>query len=162
MKQLFRCSVGAGVMCALIAGGSSACPRWSARVGLNPTEWLATLQQLAQEHRREEMLTGQGQQAVRRLTAKTQVLMDLRDHRLTLLEAAARFRNLESPTSGHYLEWSRLYEPGQTDEERWCRQVIRFLRGHGGELAALAGPFEAELNDHLARGSLHLPFLRDQ
>jgi hypothetical protein len=157
MKQLLRCSVGAGVMCAVIAGGSSACPRWSARVGLSPIEWLATLHQLAEERRREEMLTGQAQQAVWRLTAKTQVLMDLRDHRLTLLEAAARFRDLDSPTSGHYLEWSRLYERGQTDEERWCRQVIRFLRGHGAELAALADPFEAELTDHLARGSLRLP-----
>src|SRR5262249_14296877 len=144
----------------LIAGGSYACPTWSARLGLNLTEWLDIQQQLEDEHRRSDILFHQCQRCAQNLEAKCRGGEDLREHRLTLPEAAARFRELGCAGLERELELFRLVYPGKTDEERWCRQVIRFLRGTDPdqpELASLADQFEAELTEHLAKGSLHLP-----
>ena len=160
METFVRLSLGAGLLGALIAGGSSAYFTWSARLGLNLTEWLDIQQRLEEEGRRRDILSYQSQQLSRNLEAKCRVLEDLRDHRLTLLEAAARFRALGCPGPENNLKLFRLVYPGQTDEERWCRQVIGFLRGadsNQSELASLVDEFEAELTQHLAKGSLHLP-----
>jgi hypothetical protein len=156
MTHLFRWSVGAGLLAALLTSGSDACPTWSARVGLNLREWLRVRLQLEEELRREEILDRQAQRIMQCLEGKTWVVEDLGAHRLTLLEAAARFRDLSDTAPGCYLEWSRRHDPGQTDEERWCRQVIRFVRGHYPERPSLPDEFEAELAEHLARGPLHL------
>jgi hypothetical protein len=159
MKPLFRVAVGAGLLGALLAGGKYACPTWSARVGLNLTEWLNVRRQLEEERRREEILDHQNQQVLHHLAVKFQVVKDLRDHRLTLLEAAARFRAL-GPGSGNSLEKLRLVDACPTDDERWCRQVISFMRGGiPGEpdLTSRADQVEAELIQHLAQGPLHLP-----
>ena len=159
MKLLFRCSMGTGVLAALLMGGNHACPTWTARVGLDRmTDWLDVHLQLAQEHHRGEILDGQVQRTLQSLQARIRVVEDLGAHRLTLLEAAARFRDLDGLASASDLEWSRRVDPGQTDEERWCRQVIRFVRGHYRDRPVLlAAQLEVELAGHLAEGTLHLP-----
>jgi hypothetical protein len=157
MNTLFRFAVGAGLLSAVVAAGGHSCPRWSGRAGLNLTEWLELRHQLENERRREIILSHQTQQVAQSLIAKTQVLEEVRNDRLTLLEAAARFRKLSCPTGDESLDWFRQLYPGQTDEERWCRQVIRFLRGHSPEAWPLADRFDAELNWRLAQGSLQLP-----
>jgi hypothetical protein len=156
MKLLFRWSVGAGVLAGLLTCSSYACPTLSAKVGLNLSEWVAMNVYLEKEHRRGEILDHRAQRVHHSLEVKTRVMEDLRANRLTLLAAAARFRDLGGSAPGSYLAWSRLRNPSQTDEERWCRQVIQFLRGHSVE-GPLVDQFEAELAEHLARGPLHLP-----
>jgi hypothetical protein len=124
---------------------------------LNLTEWLDIQCQLAEERRREEILACQTRQTLENLQAKIRVVEDLGDRRLTLLEAAGRFRDLSYPARDYLLGWFRAVYPGQSDEERWCRQVICHVRGHRRELAALADELEKELAQHLAQGPLHLP-----
>jgi hypothetical protein len=157
MKTLFRWSVGPAVLVLLVAGAGSASPRWSARVGLNLTEWLDLFQQLAVEYRREAILTDHASRTIYSLEAKSCVVRDLCAGRLTLMEAAARFRDLSGPGDDVYLKWSRRHEPGKTDEERWCRRVILFLPGPDAGRPSPADRFEAELAQQLAQGPLHLP-----
>ena len=157
MRILIRLSLGIGILGALLAGGHYACPKWSARVGLNLTEWLDVERQLAAERRREEILSDQRRQTLENLKAKTRIVEELSDHRLTLLEAASRFRYVSCAAQDNFLEWFRAVYPGQTDEERWCRQVISHVRGHRPKLSSLADQLERELAERLAHGPLRLP-----
>ena len=160
MKSLFHFAVSASLLIALVAGISYAFPGWSTRVGLNFAEWLEVQRQLEDERRREVVLSDLTQRTAHSLQAKSQVVEELRHRRLTLLEAAARFRDLSRPGRDDFHEWFRRAYPGKTDEERWCRQVIRFLRGHSLKLEPLAEQYEAELARRLANGPLELPQTR--
>jgi hypothetical protein len=81
--------------------------------------------------------------------------------RLTLLRAAARFRDLNArPPMFNWRAFRKIY-PGDSDDERHCRQVIHFVR-QGAQLRpgadpAVADRLEAELGDLLERGDLRLP-----
>ena len=160
MKTLFRLSLCTSLFGALLAGGSYACPRLSARLGLNLSEWLEAQQQLEYEYRRSESLHHQGQIVRQSLEAKFQVVEELHEGRLTLHEAAAQFRDLHHPENDPNRELFRLLYKGQSDDERWCRQVISFVRGGSADkpdLLPVADQLEAELAVDLARGPLHLP-----
>src|SRR5262245_10754021 len=121
MKTLFRVSLVAGFAGVLVGGASYACPTWSAHLGLTLTEWFAVRQRLEDERRRRETLDHQARVALEKLITKARVVEELCDHRRTLLEVAARFRDLARPGLCNQ-EWFRMAYPGQTDEERWCRQ----------------------------------------
>jgi hypothetical protein len=99
---------------------------------------------------------------VRRLYRKERVLQMHLAGRLTLLEAAAHFRNLDQ--QGPLFRWEQFREQfdGNSDDERHCREVIAFVRA---ALNATCCPttqekvqrLEAELRQHLRRGPLRLP-----
>lgn len=100
--------------------------------------------------------------AARRINAKTCVIEKLRAEELTLLEAAAWFRRLNAePPSRPDHNWQRL--PGDTPNEKLCRQVIRWLdatlcnRAPASEIATLTCRLEEELQCHLANGAIVLP-----
>jgi hypothetical protein len=98
---------------------------------------------------------------VRRATTKEAVVQDLIDGRLGLLEAAARFRDLnERLPAFPWGEFRQVY-PGGSDDERHCRQVIAFVlanvRSRPEGDAAVVGRLEAELQGRLDRGDLRLP-----
>jgi hypothetical protein len=101
--------------------------------------------------------------ASRRISAKTCVIEKLRAGELTLLEAAAWFRRLNAePPSRPDRNWERL--PGDTPNEKLCRQVIRWVdatlynRAPASEIATFTCRLEEELNSHLvANGTVLLP-----
>jgi hypothetical protein len=96
-----------------------------------------------------------------RRSAKEAVARDLACGRLTLLDAAARVRDIDRACP--YFPWEefRRASPHASDEERHCREMIGQVRSMpplgdpANEDAALG--CEAELREHIARGTLHLP-----
>ena len=97
----------------------------------------------------------------RRRSAKESVARDLAARQLTLLEAAARVRDIDWACP--YFPWEafRRASPHASDDERHCREVIGQIRSllpfgePANEDAALR--CEAELRRHIACGTLCLP-----
>ncbi|HZT82744.1 MAG TPA: hypothetical protein VFA26_21115 [Gemmataceae bacterium] len=111
----------------------------------------------------ENVLDRQLRAVVQRLEKKQQVIAALLGGRLSLLEAAARFRELnETPSELPNHSYRILFE-GKSDEERLCRQVIAWAYNEA-EVSSPEGAravrrrLEAELAEHLARhGTVVLP-----
>ena len=94
----------------------------------------------------------------RRSEARRRVALDLEAGRLTLLEAAEHFRDLNGSYPGFNWYQFRRHFPGSSDDERHCRQVIKFvaLESPPGRAASARQRLEAELEGHLRRGTLRL------
>ncbi len=96
----------------------------------------------------------------RRIQEKERIAGELIDGRLTLFEAAARFRrlNAEPPAAPPPLSY-----PGDSEEERLCRQVIRWASHRlqerdPGRANDRAAAWEEELRRHKERhGTVVLP-----
>jgi hypothetical protein len=104
-------------------------------------------------------LQSRGDAVLARLAAKARVVADLRAGRLTLPQAAARFRRLNDAPCTDLARRLR----GATEEERLCRQVIRWAESTAqgespGEAEQTRDGLEAELDGLLARtnGNLRL------
>jgi hypothetical protein len=97
----------------------------------------------------------------RRIAEKERLAREVAEGRLGLLEAAARFRDLDRQPPEFHWEAFRRTVPGASDEERHCREVIGFVRGllldQPGADAAVPYRLEAELRARLDRGDLSLP-----
>jgi hypothetical protein len=99
----------------------------------------------------------------RRREFKAEVVLRLLDGNLTLVEAAGRFRRLNtSPPGVEDVSWKS--QPGADDGERLCNQVIVWAsveldRTHTpSEAAARVAALSRELHDHVARhGGVQLP-----
>jgi hypothetical protein len=100
-----------------------------------------------------------------RALAKGRLAVDAAAGRLTLLEAAARFRELNSqwpPFDWHlWREFIHFRFPGVSDDEGLCRQVIvcanSALWEQPEEAERVRCRLEAELDQHLRHGTLRLP-----
>jgi hypothetical protein len=98
---------------------------------------------------------------IRRIDAKEELGREVVAGRLALVDAAARFRELdEQPPKFHYEEF-RDSHPGMTDDECRCREVILFLRSmlaaRGERDSPVVSRLEEELQAHLERRDLRLP-----
>jgi hypothetical protein len=120
------------------------------------------LQMAVEEEYRRADLELLSESVVRALAAKDEVAQLLYQERMTLIEAAGRLQEINEATlSFHWLVYRRTY-PGQTDEERHCREAVTLLRGYLAaqgiaECEALTG-LEAELEGYLAAESInHAP-----
>jgi hypothetical protein len=99
----------------------------------------------------------------RRIEGKNRLAQEVAAGRLGLVEAAARYRDLDR--DGPFdKEVFRSAYPGGSDDERYCREVIVFVREvlrepPCGDVSdpAVVGRLEAELHDRLERGDLRLP-----
>jgi hypothetical protein len=101
----------------------------------------------------------------RSMEIKRQVAEELLDGRITLFRAVVQFQRAEQglPAAAARLRALRTMFPGSSDEERWCRKVIRYLRATWPESARAnraARRLEEELDRHLRRyGRVRLPVL---
>lgn len=96
---------------------------------------------------------------LRRTAEKGRLAAQVAEGRLALPDAAARFRDLDrQPPPLRWDQFRREY-PGRSDEERHCREVIRYVRvlPDRPERGAVAARLEGELRDLLDRGDLRLP-----
>jgi hypothetical protein len=125
-------------------------------------DWAECWRDYVETRRREEQLDQQLRAIHARITAKGEAAWGLIEGRLTLLEAAARFREANEATGdrfGAYWRWA-----DRPEGERLCRQVIEWvdaeLRTAGAPVGdrVLVGRLEAELAEHLGRyGTVELP-----
>jgi hypothetical protein len=97
---------------------------------------------------------------LRRIQARYRIAQDVIDKRLTLLAAAELFRDLNETAIDFNWACFRRGMPGDSDDERTCRQVIAaatsVLRESPAQAAAVKIRLEAELGDHERKGTLHL------
>ena len=97
----------------------------------------------------------------RRMAVKNELTEALIDGRRTLFAVAARFRDLAADEP-EKLAAIRTSYPGGTDDEKWCRNVIDYVRGrlahdHPARADAVSR-LETELQAHLSEhGEIHLP-----
>ena len=98
---------------------------------------------------------------LRRALEKDRLAGEVIEGRLSLVDAAARYRDLdEQPPPFSWSNFRSAY-PGDSDDERHCRAVIVFVRAElasrPGADPAVVGRLEAELHDLLNRGEIRLP-----
>jgi hypothetical protein len=95
------------------------------------------------------------------LDVKRRLAAEVIAGRLTLLEAAAHFHDLNRDWPASKWEQFRQHWPGRSDDERHCREVISYVRSELQNLRrADLGPvacLEDELREYLDRGELCLP-----
>lgn len=122
--------------------------------------FLGDLHRLGTERLRAEELQQANDSVQSRVLEKLLLAARVADGKVSLLDAAARFRQLDGEKPLLYLKEFRLAYPGRSDDERYCRQVIAFVRGtlscqphRHKDVVRL----EAELEQTLRDGSILLP-----
>jgi hypothetical protein len=157
--------VGHGLVCltlalAALAAALGLFPALAAAVGLDLWNVPAALDAMGQaaaldQRLDEEVLAAQLHAALRDEAAE-----DVVAGRLTLPEAAARFRRLDADASEEYRRGWRITMEGASDEERYCRQVIvrvGVVLGGRRDAPAVLRRLNRQLEQALARGDLRLP-----
>jgi hypothetical protein len=152
LTRWFACAVAAP---AILLGACALKPDWAARFGLDV--WtLPEMGEQVEQGRDKEARIDELLQLVRaREGGRERVDDDLLGGRIGLLEAAARYHDLNASGPEDGRELLPCF-PGDSDEERCCRQVIqrigaRLRRESPGEAQRVTDALEAELNDHLRR-----------
>jgi hypothetical protein len=153
--EYFKLSCYFGLVALLIAGA----------VSCGSAELLdfSALRSLQEGQRQSAELAAQLDAARRSQEIRRQVVGEVIEQRLSLRAAAARFRDLNAGDADATYRL-RYSFPGQSDEERYCRWVIRFAdnrlkeQGYPDRATAVTASLEAELEEHLQRdGALRLP-----
>lgn len=160
MKHLFRFALSAGLLGALLVGGTYACPRLTSRLGLNLAELAELQRHINANLKRAEELDRLSRLVYQNVERREQVMAAVRQGALDLFEAAARFRAISRDLPADHLQFVRLAYPCPTAEECYCRQVIHYLRGEAlyhAESGATADEMEAALNARLREGPIRLP-----
>jgi hypothetical protein len=85
----------------------------------------------------------------------------LQNAEIGLFEAAACYRAMDRAMPHFHWQSFRRLLPGNSDEERHCREAIRAIRQYSREASAererRVSQLEAELRQHLERNTLWLP-----
>lgn len=160
MKNLFRFSLCASLLSALLVGGSYACPRLTSQLGLNLAELIDLQKQIVESQRRGEELDQLSKFAYQAVLKREQVMDEMREHKLDLVGAAARFRDITRGLPPAHRRFLQDAYPCPTIEESYCRQVVYYLRGEAidhPEVGPTADAMEAELNRRLQNGPIDLP-----
>src|SRR5262249_42463826 len=123
------------------------------------TAWVESLSELSRrgsadrDWNREAILA--------RVAARAAIVDEVLAERMSLLEAAAHFRDLDRAPPSILWDRFRAFYPGDSDDERHCREVIGNVRARVEDQGE-QGPdpvlrLESELRQHLERGTLRLP-----
>ena len=119
----------------------------------DPAAFAEQQEREARARHRQEMLDEHSRVLQQRLDAKEGVMQELLAGRLTLLQAARRFKDLnETPVTCQNDYRSRF--PGRSDGEKVCRQVLQWLEGYllglpSEQAQTLRRRFADELREHL-------------
>jgi hypothetical protein len=159
MLRLSRSTVGLVVLVALL----SALCEWDGvaeRVDDSPLSRLAgPLTPQAIEQGR--ALDAETARAVARSRRMAELARDVAEGRLSLLEGAARMRDVYRADPSLKLHLVRGAWAGASDDERFCRLTIGWVEGLAWEDRergrAVVARLRAELDEHLGRGTLRLP-----
>jgi hypothetical protein len=156
-----RGSLVLGAALSLLGGVLCLFPGTAARLGLD----LWNLPELGLELQRDEAygteLDREAEETFRREVTKEEVVPEVLAGRLTLWQAAARFRALDATASPRIRKSLGEGFPGIAEDERCCRKVITWVarreaeRPDGGH--GVAQRLAAELEDALRHGRLSLP-----
>ncbi len=119
---------------------------------------------LPEQRRREAEIDGRVAALHRRTAARQALVADLAEGRFTLLETAARFRELDRASPDFPREQFLRAGHGLSDDEHYCLQVIGHLRAYAPlgprPTEEMALRLEKELDDLRARDELRLPEAR--
>jgi hypothetical protein len=130
---------------------------WDSAARFEEKEDRAEDAQYQQEVRRGQVLKARLAAVPRARAARDRIARLVIAGRLTLAEAAARFRELDHQVMdpGTYARTLQMYFPGASEEERLCRKVIRHalkLVDQQPDVAArLQARLETQLRKHLDR-----------
>jgi hypothetical protein len=147
-----RLVVTLALLIGLVAGLSKMRPAGLAEVGQDWWNLPALLREQEEGQRKLAELERMHQNIRQRMEGKERITEELIGGRKTLLQAAAEFQHLTEslPCS----EADPAPFPGATMEEKYCRQVIRWVRGYNPNtsyLEELGDRLECELTAKLAR-----------
>ena len=144
-----------------LAVALSLVPSWAAAVGLDFWNLPATFDRMDGEAQRGEEFDEENRAMLSRLAAKRQVVEEAAAGRLTLLEAVARFRELDATTPERQIRAWRTAIAANSDEERYCLTVIQhvwaLLQERPGASRDVLGELKAQLEEHRRRGDLYFP-----
>jgi hypothetical protein len=123
-------------------------PTWAQSLGLDVWNVPALNAELRESAGTDRQLTDQSDGVRRRIAVKDAIIADLLAERITLAEATERFGELNA---GHpeYLMTIRATYPGETDREKFARNVIAFarMRASPDQVEAVTARLEYELQD---------------
>jgi hypothetical protein len=154
--SLCLCAGKVGVALVVVLGAYLAAAH---ELRLSPWDLARCSAEMAAARRRDKELEVIHRHVDARLAGKFRVMADVQAGRLGLLEAAARFRDLNDADPTFDWDLYRAQLPGATDAERHCRNVIEFVDDptdvHPGQ-DEVVGRLQAELAEHLRDGTLAL------
>ncbi len=135
---------------------------WAALLGVDRENVSELLKVFMEEQQRNAEIANRNEIVRERIFAQYEITNNVIAGRLTLFEAAAAFRDVRERTKV-YVNRAVTNFPGDTLEERQCRQVISWVRSElstvspdEGEL--LVEQLEAELQEHKRQhGTVRLP-----
>jgi hypothetical protein len=130
MKRIIVRCVVAGAFVTGVSGVGVAAPDWSADLGLDFWNVPQLNSEIDRMRQHSEELDQQTRSTMRRLAAKADVMDELHRGELTLREAAARFRNLNTGNP-IFAEQARLNRPACSDDECQYWNVIDSARCGG-------------------------------
>jgi hypothetical protein len=156
-SRLIVClGLGAALLSALSGWDRLEDERWSGRLS-----GLAAGRLSPRLMRRQRELDARPAPLVERARRADEVAGEAAAGRLSLLDGAARLRDLYRAAPDFAWDRFREYLPAASDDERFCRLLIEHVRGlsrsDGDPAGAAAARLAAELQSRLARGALCLP-----
>ena len=164
MNKLISVTLCAAAAGAVLAGANRLQPRWAADSGLDLWNFPEVQGLLERESRKSEEMDQAAPLLLRRIVERRRVTAEVRAGRLTLFEAAARFGKLNAGPGEYGIQQTvQSVYPGDSYEEKLCRQVIRHVELEAasespGAAEAAVARLEAELEDHMLRhGRVCLP-----
>lgn len=150
MKGLLWSSMALGVGLLVLLAAHSMCGRLEDQT-LLVSHPSGVENEIEEANRRRAALDAQDQAVLERIAARYRIVDALLEGRLTLRQAAARFRQL-NPSSAE-APWLPVTYPARSEEERCCRQVMVYarhvLRNRPEEAQRILPRLEAELQAYL-------------
>jgi hypothetical protein len=124
-----------------------AAPTWAGALGLDVWEVPRLLDEIGRDEQARERMDEVDRDAVLRVAAKTALAQEVAAGRLTIAEAAARFRQLDATATEVQQRAWRDVTPGASDEERYRVTVLRFV-----EQVSAAPPSQATASASCPQG----------
>lgn len=156
MSRLTRRSlVASAVLLAAVAGTCWSRQPWARQWGLDLWELPGQQKLLGQEQQRERELEVSHARIMHRIAIKQRIAADLIAGRLTLAQAALRFRPLLLAAPAVFAQLRENY-PGADEDECACRNVLLYaqaalLTAQAPRREEVLRRLERELCEHLAR-----------